>query len=90
MSQLRLRADALAWREVGDEVIAIDLRRSLYLSLNGSGTLLWRAMAGGSTRAGLVRLLREEFGLDEEQAAGDVDAFIVELADQDLLDEASP
>lgn len=90
MFHLRLRADALAWREVGDEVIAIDLRRSLYLSLNGSGTLLWRAMADGSTRAGLVRLLREEFGIDEEQATGDVDAFIVELVDQDLLDEASP
>lgn len=89
MACLRLRADAIAWRDVGGEVIAVDLRRSTYLSLNGSGALLWRAIADGATRPALVQLLREKFGIDEQQATVDVEAFIVELEAQELLDEAS-
>ena len=89
MRELRLKADALAWRHVDGEVIAVDLQSSTYLSTMGSGALLWRALAAGTTRDLLVELLAREFGIEHDRAAADVDAFVADLADRELLDEAA-
>ena len=89
MRELRLKADALAWRHVDCEVIAVDLQSSTYLSAVGSGALLWQALAVGATRDILVDLLTDEFGIERDRAAVDVDAFVADLADRKLLDEAA-
>ena len=49
-TELRLRESDLAWRTVDDEMIAIDVRDSTYLTANDSGALLWNALAAGTTR----------------------------------------
>jgi hypothetical protein len=89
MGKLQLRAEALAWRRVEDEVIAVDLRSSTYLSASGSAALLWQALAGGTTRDMLIDLLTGEFGVERDRAAADVDAFVADLAGRELLDEAA-
>ena len=53
-TELRLRNDDLAWRTVDDEMIAIDVRDSTYLTANDSGALLWEALAAGATREALA------------------------------------
>ena len=53
--KLSLRGDDLAWRTVDDELIAIDVRDSTYLSSNDSGLLMWNALAAGTTKEELVR-----------------------------------
>ncbi len=82
---LRLRRDDLEWREVEGEVVALDLRSSSYLAVNLSGAKLWSALAAGTTRDALVRLLVDEFGVPVEDAANDTDAFLLMLADQNML-----
>lgn len=86
--ELRLRRDDLAWRAVEDELIAIDVRDSSYLSANDSGLLLWRTLAEGTTREGLVAALTEQFDVDPATAGADVDAFLADLRERGLLDEA--
>ena len=54
---LRLRPDAVAWREVDGEVIALGLESSTYFGTNSSGAILWRRLAEGTTRAELVNRL---------------------------------
>lgn len=89
MGELRLKSDALAWRHVDGEVIAVDLQSSTYLSAVGSGALLWQALAAGTTRDILIDLLTSEFEIERDRAAADVDVFIADLADRKLLDEAA-
>lgn len=89
MRQLRLKSDALAWRHVDGEVIAVDLRSSTYLSAAGSAAILWEALAAGTTRELLVDLLTGEFAIERDRAAVDVDAFVADLTDRKLLDEAA-
>ena len=48
--RLSLRGDDLAWRTVDDELIAIDVRESTYLSSNDRGLLMWNALAAGRPR----------------------------------------
>jgi len=84
---LRVRADALEWREVDGEIVALDLRRSVYLAINPSGALLWPALVEGASRDELVTLLSGEAGISTEVASADVDRFLSELAEHGLLDE---
>jgi hypothetical protein len=85
MNELRLRADELVWREIDDELVAIDVASSAYLSANPAGALLWQMLAAGTTRAELIDRLVEQFGISSEQASADVDAFLQSLEARRLL-----
>ena len=85
MTELRLRDTDLHWREIDGEVIALEARGSTYVAANGSGTVLWRALAGGCTRADLVDELVQTYGIDRERAAADADRFVGALVEQGLL-----
>jgi coenzyme PQQ synthesis protein D (PqqD) len=86
MTELRLRSESLEWREIEDEVIAIDIRNSSYLSANGSGLVLWRELAEGTTRELLIERLAETFGIEIDRAAADVDHFLADLRSRGLLE----
>jgi coenzyme PQQ synthesis protein D (PqqD) len=82
---LRLREDEVAWREVGGDIVALEARRSAYLTMNSAGALLWRVLSEGATRGDLVDTLTNEYGLDVAAAGRDVDGFIASLRAHDLL-----
>lgn len=84
-SVLRLDDERLAWRETGTEVVVLDLRGSVYFSLNATAARLWTLLAQGATRTGLVHRLVEEQPVGSARAEADVDAFLAALADADLL-----
>ncbi|MDT5284920.1 MAG: hypothetical protein QOJ20_6115, partial [Mycobacterium sp.] len=39
----------------------------------------------GTTRGELIAQLQREFGISDAQAAGDVDSFVADCADRNLL-----
>ena len=75
----------MAWQEIDGETVLLDLEHSRYLGVNAAGTLVWRALAAGTTRGELIVQLQREFGISEPQAGADVDAFIADCADRNLL-----
>ena len=83
---LRLRSTDLHWRSVQGEVLALDLRTDLYLTLNQSGALLWELLARGTSRAELVERLVGEYHIEPERAASDVEQLLDELSAQRLLE----
>jgi hypothetical protein len=83
---LRLRAEALAWRDVGGELVAVDTRTSLYLGGNASGLLLWEALSAGATEDELADALVARYGIDRARAAADVARFLEELRRRELLE----
>src|SRR5437660_1322829 len=56
MSDETLRFDekSLSWKEIDGEVVALDLARGTYFSINASGVTLFRALVEGTTRATIV------------------------------------
>ncbi len=86
MTTLRLRDDAVRWREIEQEIVAVDLGRSDYVSTNESGVLLWRRLAEGTTQEQLVDELVSAFGIDRERASEDVGRFLDELDARNLLE----
>jgi hypothetical protein len=85
-AELKLRSDALEWREVEGEVIVLDLEGSVYMSLNGSGAVCWRALADGATREEIANRLTERFDVSRERAERDVEDFLQELGSHGLLE----
>ena len=85
MEMLRLDTDAVSWREVAGEVIALRHASSEYLSTNATGALLWNALVDGASQSELADLLVTEFGVEADRAAADVDAFLELLDGRGLL-----
>jgi hypothetical protein len=83
---LRLRPDAVDWREVEGEVVALDRISSTYLAINATGAALWPALVKGTDEDELVAVLLAEFAVDEVRARADVEAFVSMLAQRDLLE----
>ncbi len=64
----------------------VDLQ--LMLTLNESGTFLWKALQSEKTLSELVALLMQEYDVDEKTAHEDVCAFVELLKEKQILDEA--
>lgn len=83
---IRLRRGAVEWRQVGDEVVVLDMHSSMYFAVNDAGAAIWPRLVAGATRAELVSLLEARYDVSAEDAASDVDDFLCSLRDKDLLE----
>lgn len=85
--RLQLDPEAVAWRIVEGEIIAIDLRQSTYLSVNKTGTAVWERLAEGATWAELVGVLVSRFSSVPATAELDLARFLEDLVRRGLLKE---
>jgi coenzyme PQQ synthesis protein D (PqqD) len=88
VTELRLQSERVEWREVEGELIALERSESVYLAGNQSATILWRALAAGTTEAALADLLVSTFGIAIETARADVARFLHDLSARGLLEAA--
>ena len=82
---VRLNADRATWRKVEDELVVLDLESSAYLSINGTGAVLWARLEQGATKKDLTDALIAEFEVDNATATRDVEAFVADLDRRGLL-----
>lgn len=85
MSEYRLRSDELVWSKVGDDVVILELATSTYFTVRGSGTAIIERLVEGATKEALVDDLTSRFEVDQETAEADVERFLKELTDKDML-----
>jgi Coenzyme PQQ synthesis protein D (PqqD) len=85
----RLRTNRLSWSETAGEIVVLDLSTSTYLAIKGSGAVLWRALAEGSTFVRLTELLVETYRIDTARARSDVAEFVDELTARGWLEAAT-
>jgi hypothetical protein len=82
---LKLRTDDISWRRVGDAIVILDLADSSYLSLNGTGTIVWDGLRRGLGVDQLVTEVTVVYDVDEATALADIEAFVAELRRRSLL-----
>jgi hypothetical protein len=85
----KLKSNAVEWREVEGEIVALDLTSQNYLAVNKAGAAMWKLLADGANRDHLVAGILARFDVDETQAESDVDAYLEELRSLDLLEAAT-
>jgi hypothetical protein len=81
-----VRAPAVVSEVIDGEAIIMDLRTGNYFSADGSGALVWQAVADGCGRAAIVGWAMGAFDGDPARIEADIDAFLAQLTDNDLVE----
>ena len=87
--RIRLDDSRIAWRTIDEEIVAVDIETAEYLSINGSGTVLWAALARGATETELASMLVETYAITPERAREDIETFLGTLRERGLVSVAA-
>jgi hypothetical protein len=83
---VRAKKDGVVWSEVDGNVVVLDLATAEYHSLNRTGTRLWLAVQEDTTADDLAEKLVAAYGIDLGHALKDVDRFLAEMVERDLIE----
>jgi hypothetical protein len=85
--QLRVRVpEQVLMRQVGEEMVMLNLERENYYGLNPVGARLMQIAESGATLEQISERLLEEFDAAREQVQGDVRRIVAELIAAGLLE----
>jgi hypothetical protein len=71
--------------DIDSEIVVMRLDNGEFFSLSGTSADIWRLIDGQRDRDLLVAALASEFDADPSRIAADVDDFLKQLRDMDLL-----
>ena len=81
---IRRRAD-MAHSSMGDEVVILSNQTSRYLGLDGVGARVWELIAEPKSITEILDTLGNEYDVNEDKLASDVQGFIYELHEKQLI-----
>ena len=85
MTTLAKLAGRFSEADIDDEIVVMRLDNGDFFSLSGTAASAWRLIDGMRDRDALVTELGREFDGDEATIATDVDAFLAQLREANLL-----
>lgn len=84
---MRLRPSDILSREIGDEIVVLDMRSSKYLTVTGAGTRLFGLLGEERTTQELVAIVLDEYEVSPTIAERDVAAFLADMRAAGLIEE---
>jgi hypothetical protein len=78
-------ASAVVAREIGGEMMLMDLDSGTYFGLNAIGGRIWRALENGEPIEDLCAQLAQEFDVRPDTLHKDVDELLARLQEQKLI-----
>ncbi|HVW41032.1 MAG TPA: PqqD family protein [Amycolatopsis sp.] len=82
---MRVRAADISARTIGDETIVLSLPASRYFTIGGVGTRVFELLSEDRTVDELVQTISGEYEVDAGTARRDIEAFLDQLRDAQLL-----
>lgn len=87
---MKLKGEFLV-REVAGEIVVLPVGRTALnfngmICLNTVSALIWKELQEGKTRDEIVKTIVDEFEVSHTEAAEDLDSFLQQLLDNDLLE----
>lgn len=79
------KADNVPSRNVGTEVLLLNLKDGNYFGLNATGMIIWKMLDGTKTRSDILKTLKQKFHLKEDVARRDLTVFLSELKKNHLI-----
>jgi len=72
-------------RQVGDETVFLAESGSEIVNLNAMGSYIWDLVDGNHSLADILDIICAEYEVEPEVAAVDLERFVTELAEHDLI-----
>ncbi|MBW8784798.1 MAG: HPr-rel-A system PqqD family peptide chaperone [Novosphingobium sp.] len=85
MTAIVLNSKAFSSVEIDEEVVVMNNATGDTFSIVGTARAIWQLIDGARSRDAIVAALAAEYQAPEERIAGEVDAFLAELAGAGLL-----
>lgn len=86
LSDIVVASDDVVAREVGGELVLLDLASGTYFGLNEVGGRIWQVLAQGAvTLAEVAAQIMSEFDVGADQVEADLLALADELSERKLL-----
>ena len=79
------RSPKIAWRVIEGEAVILSLDTKAFRGLNPVGSRVWELIDGRRSVDEIVEVIVREFDVTPEQASGDVQTFVRELLDKELV-----
>lgn len=83
-SKIRISDDVMS-RNVGDEVVLLDLASGNYYGLDAVGARIWQLLGQGHAPEGIVGILLAEYEAGREQLLADTARLLGELSARGLV-----
>jgi hypothetical protein len=88
-AKLTIAARAVA-REVGDEVVILDLDTGIYYGLDCVGARIWNLLSSGRTLDEVCETILAEYEVERSRLESDVDRLFVQLVESRLANATGP
>ena len=75
----------LIWRQVDENTVVVTPQDGQMRVLNGVGSTIWQLLADNQPKEAIIAHLVAHYTVTAEQASTDLDKFLTELEDRNLL-----
>jgi hypothetical protein len=86
MSASRIAAH-ITWKNLASGVVLLNLDTSDYYTLNEVASLIWREVAEGTSREGILERILDEYDCNADEARADLDAQLGHFLEEGLLED---
>jgi hypothetical protein len=83
---MRLRSIDIVTRDMGDEIVVLDMRSSKYFTVTGAGTRLLKLLTDERTSEELMTVIVDEYEVDPAVAKRDVAVFVADMRAAGLIE----
>ena len=85
-----MRSEKVKWQVVDEEGILVNLDTGYYFNLNPVALFIWAMCDGDHSVDTILTAVIDDFDVDEITARRDLEAFLSELATEELVDLIQP
>ncbi len=78
-------ANGVIFKNVGDEVVLLDIERGIYYGLDPVGARMWQLLAEGASAEAIVDTMLGEYEVSREELQRDLERLTSELRERGLL-----
>lgn len=82
--------DEVLFRDLGEDMVLLDLRSGVYFSLNAVGARIWHILQEQGPLQGVLDSLVGEYDVSEGQCATDLCDLIALMRDKGLVEVSDP
>ncbi|MFH1678952.1 MAG: PqqD family protein [Candidatus Omnitrophota bacterium] len=79
------RNESTAWQEFEDNMVVVTPHTRKIHILSGAGCMIWQSLEEPKNFSQIVDTVFDEYEINYQQAEKDIEAFIQELSDKDIV-----
>jgi hypothetical protein len=78
-------SDSVIWRDVGGDVVILNVKAGVYFGIDGSGSQMWRELAEHGSVEKTLASLQQQFDVAPDELKRDLDDLLAKLVQKGLV-----